>query len=60
MQPKCPACGTELRQMDPRPGKETWVCPVSERARDRGILGQPGRKHSKVTVYERRTNDAAQ
>jgi hypothetical protein len=50
-QPKCRDCGRDLRQIDDRPGKEAWCCPVALEAQRRGILGQPGRKHKEVTVY---------
>lgn len=50
----CPNCGTALRQIDRRPGKEAWICPVALEAQRRGLLGQPGRKHREVTVYVRK------
>jgi hypothetical protein len=50
-EPRCPDCGTPLRQIDARPGKQAWACPVGIEAQRRGILGQPGRKHTAVTVY---------
>jgi hypothetical protein len=43
-----------LRQIDDRPGKEAWICPVALEAQRRGLLGQPGRKHKAVWVYERK------
>lgn len=52
--PRCPDCGTPLRQIDPRPGKEAWCCPVALEAHRRGLLGQPGRKHAAAWVYERK------
>ena len=56
---KCPDCGTELRQIDARPGKEAWCCPVALLAQQRGFLGQPGRKHREVSVYARKADAAA-
>jgi hypothetical protein len=52
--PTCRDCGTVLRQIDARPGKEAWCCPVAMEAQRRGLLGQPGRKHKVVWVYERK------
>jgi hypothetical protein len=54
MKPKCPDCGTVLRQIDSRPGKEAWCCPVALEAQRRGFLGKPGRKHKEVRVYVRK------
>lgn len=47
----CPDCGTPLRQIDSREGKEAWACPVALRAQQLGILGQPGRKHKECMIY---------
>jgi ssDNA-binding Zn-finger/Zn-ribbon topoisomerase 1 len=52
--PRCPDCNTPLRQIDFRPGKEVWVCPVALEAKRRGLLGKPGRKHKEALVYTRR------
>ncbi len=49
--PPCPDCGTPMRLIDDRPGKETWVCPVALEGKRRGILGQPGRKHKDCYTY---------
>lgn len=49
--PLCPDCHRPLRQIDDRPGKEAWVCPIALEAKDRGLLGQPGRKHAEAWVY---------
>ena len=53
-QPRCPDCDTPMRQIDDRPGKECWVCPVALKAKERGLLGQPGRKHKDALVYVRK------
>ncbi len=49
--PACPDCGTALRQIDFRPGKETWCCPVAIEGQRRGLVGQPGRKHKEALAY---------
>ena len=47
----CPDCGTVLKQIERRPGREPWVCPVALEAQRRGLIGQDGRRHRQVTVY---------
>lgn len=49
--PACPHCGTPLRQIDHRPGREAYACPVALQAQQRGFIGQPGRKHDAVYVF---------
>src|SRR5262249_39626137 len=51
--PRCPDCGTPLKQIDSRPGKEAWVGPVALEAKRRGLLGKPGRKHKECWVWTR-------
>lgn len=53
--PPCVDCGTPLRQIDDRPGKEAWACPIAMEAIHRGLLGKPGRKHKECMVWERKT-----
>ena len=57
--PSCPDCQTPLRQIDFRPGKEAWICPVAEKAKERGLLGKPGRKHKELLIYQRKQLEAA-
>jgi hypothetical protein len=54
---RCPDCNTPLRQIDERPGKEAWVCPVALEGQRRGLLGAPGRKHTEVTVWVRKRKE---
>ena len=52
----CPDCHRPLQQIDARPGKEAWVCPVAIEAKRRGYLGQPGRVHKEAVVFVRKSN----
>lgn len=48
----CPDCGSDLRQLDVRPGHEAWACPVAIEAQRRKLLGKPGRKHNAVWIWQ--------
>lgn len=48
----CPACGTPMREIaSGKATEQAWVCNVMLAAIDRGLIGQPGRKHVKAVVY---------
>jgi hypothetical protein len=50
--PWCPDCGTPLQQIDDRPGKEAWICPVAARGKVSKKIGKPESKHQECWIYE--------
>lgn len=51
-EPWCPDCGTPLVQVDDRPGKEAWACPVAMRGKAHNKIGKPESKHQECWIYE--------
>jgi len=49
---RCPQCNTPMRRIESgRADEEAWVCNVMLMAIERGLIGQPGRKHAKSRVW---------
>jgi len=52
----CPDCKRPLKNV----GEDSWLCPIALEAQRRGILGQPGRVHSRVLIYNGHDDPADQ
>ncbi len=48
--PVCPDCHRPLKKIWNGPPEE-WICPIAVEAKNRGILGQPGRHHKHAYVF---------
>lgn len=47
----CPDCQATLKQIDPRPRKEQWACPVAMEEQRQGLLGKG--KHEQAWIYRK-------
>lgn len=51
--PPCPDCSRPMRLIFDQPGKpREFICAIALEAKERGFLGQPGRIHNAVIIWE--------